>query len=119
MSEIEGLMSTGFARLNDACNTELARESRFDLAYKASHSIALAALRWHGYRAENRYIVFQAIPHTLELGPEVWRVLAKCHDRRNACEYEGFLDIDDQLIKDLLIAAQTLFISANTLMQST
>ena len=26
---------------------------------------------------------------TLGLGPEVWRVLAKCHDMRNRSEYEG------------------------------
>ena len=27
-------------------------EGRFDLANNASHSLALAALRWHGYRAD-------------------------------------------------------------------
>jgi len=42
--------------------------------------LCLAALRRLGYRAENRYIVFQVLPHTLGLGPEVWRVLAKCHE---------------------------------------
>jgi hypothetical protein len=28
-------------------------------------------LRHSGYRAANRYIVFQVLPHTLGLGPEV------------------------------------------------
>ena len=36
----------------------------------------LAALRWLGYRPANRYIVFQVLPHTLGLGPEVTRELA-------------------------------------------
>jgi hypothetical protein len=43
----------------------------------------------------NRYIVFQVLPHTLGLGPEVWRVLAKCHEIRNLGEYEGDLNIDE------------------------
>jgi hypothetical protein len=42
------------------------------------------------------------LPHTLGLGPEVWRVLAKCHDIRNAREYEGNLQIDERIVADLL-----------------
>jgi hypothetical protein len=81
-------------------------EGRFDLAYNAAHALCLAALRWHGYRAGNRFIVFQVLPHTLGLGPEVWRVLAKCHDMRNRGEYEGTLDVDDRLMADLVAACQ-------------
>jgi hypothetical protein len=40
----------------------------------------------------------------LGLGPEVWRVLAKCHDIRNASEYEGDLQIDERIVADLLNA---------------
>jgi hypothetical protein len=50
--------------------------------------------------------VFQVLPHTLGLGPEVWRVLAKCHQVRNLGEYEGDLNIDDRLLADLLTAAR-------------
>lgn len=78
----------------------------FDLAYNAAHALSLAALRWHGYRAGNRYIVFQVLPHTLALGPEVWRVLAKCHDIRNLGEYEGDLNVDDRIVTDLIAACQ-------------
>ena len=78
--EFDGLKRSGRARLQDARNVALAVESRFDLAYNAAHALCLAALRWHGYRAGNRFIVFQLLPHTLGLGPEVWRVLSKCHD---------------------------------------
>jgi hypothetical protein len=104
--EFIGLLRSGQARLNDAMNTALAIESRFDLAYNAARALSLAALRWHGYRSGNRYIVFQALPHTLGVGPEVWRVLSKCHDCRNLAEYEGHLDIDVRLLNDLLSAVQ-------------
>ncbi len=30
-----------------------------------------------------------------------WKVLAKCHQRRNAAEYEGYLEADEQLVTDL------------------
>ena len=63
-----------------------------------------AALRWHGYRSGNRYIVFQVLPHTLGLGPEVWRVLAKCHEIRNLGEYEGDLNVDERIVTDLVDA---------------
>jgi hypothetical protein len=106
--EFAGLVRSGQARLKDALNTTLAIESRFDLAYNAAHALALAALRRHGYRSNNRFVVFQVLPHTMGLGPEVWRVLSKCHDRRNIAEYEGDLEIDDQLLQDLLSAAQVL-----------
>ena len=106
VSEIAGLLRTGVARLNDARNVTLAMESRFDLAYNAAHALCLAALRRSGYRAGNRYIVFQVLPHTLGLGPEVWRVLDKCHNARNLGEYEGLLDVDERLVKDLITATQ-------------
>ena len=114
-AEFSGLLRSGGARLKDAGNSTLAMESRFDLAYNAAHSLALAALRWKGYRSANRYLVFQTLPTTVGLGPEVWRVLAKCHERRNAAEYEGYLEINDQLLQDLLVAAQALHDRVNAL----
>ncbi len=104
--EVAGLLRTGAARLHDARNVDLALESRFDLAYNASHALSLAALRLKGYRAGNRFIVFQVLPHTLGLGPEVWRVLDKCHGMRNRGEYEGLLDVDARLVTDLIAATQ-------------
>jgi hypothetical protein len=105
-NEIAGLLRTGVARLHDARNATLALESRFDLAYNAAHALCLAALRKAGYRSANRYIVFQVLPHTLNLGPEVWRVLDKCHNARNLGEYEGLLDVDERLVKDLITATK-------------
>jgi len=104
--EFAGLQRMGLARLQDAQKTGLALESQFDLAYNAAHALCLAALRWHGYRSGNRFIVFQLLPHTLGLGPEVWRVLSKCHDARNLGEYEGMLEVDTRLVADLITACQ-------------
>src|SRR5688572_23554978 len=94
------------ARLADSENETLSMDSRFDLAYNAAHALCLAALRWHGYRADNRYIVFQVLPHTLQLGPEVWRVLAKGHEHRNRSEYEGHLDLSGVLVDGLVSACR-------------
>ena len=104
--EFAGLKRSGLARLKDAGTPSLSLESRFDLAYNAGHALSLAALRWHGYRSGNRYIVFQLLQHTLGLGPEVWRVLSKCHDLRNLGEYEGDLNIDERIVTDLLAACR-------------
>jgi hypothetical protein len=105
-NETNGLLRTGLARLADAANATLALESRFDLAYNAAHALSLVALRMKGFRPSNRYIVFQVLPHTLGLGPEVWRVLDKCHNTRNLGEYEGLLDIDERLVQDLITATR-------------
>lgn len=104
-AEIESLIHSGRLRLHDAGNAVLSLESRFDLAYNASHALCLAALRRAGYRSSNRYIVFQVLPHTLGLGPEVWRILDKGHDARNLAEYEGHLSVTERLVADLIVAA--------------
>ena len=93
-------------RLADAGNAALSLEGRFDLAYNAAFVLSLAALRRCGYRPANRYIVFQLLPHTLCLGPEVWRVLDKCHRLRNLGEYEGDLNVDERIAADLMLACQ-------------
>lgn len=102
----DGLLHSGIARLTDSRNSELSFESRFDLAYNAAHSLALAALRWQGYRSGNRYVAFQVLPYTLGLGQEVWKVLAECHRRRNQSEYEGVLEEDERLLTDLIAVTE-------------
>jgi len=117
-SEINGLIASGIVRLRDANNEQLSFESRFDLAYNAAHALSLAALRFHGYRSDNRYLVFQALPHTIGLPAAQWRVLAKAHDKRNLAEYEGHFDADPQLLKDLLTAAEMVNVRLALLTQS-
>jgi hypothetical protein len=107
-AEFQGLCRSGQSRINDALKKDLSQESRFDLAYNAAHSFALAALRRKGYRpSKNRYIVFHVLPYTLDMGSE-WRILAKCHEQRNLAEYEGFFEVDEILLNDLLNVTQKL-----------
>lgn len=105
-TEYAGLVRSGLARLKDAENEAISLDSRFDLAYGAAHALCLAALRYHGFRPSKRYVVFQVLPNTLGLGPEVWRVLSKGHDLRNRTEYEGALDVEDRLVTDLIAACR-------------
>jgi hypothetical protein len=100
--EFSGLVRSALARVADAEKDTNSLDSRFDLAYSAAQALCLAALRYRGYRPVKRYIVFQALPDTLGLGSEVWRVLSKCHDLRNRTEYEGALDIDERIVLDLI-----------------
>ena len=104
--EFDGLLRSGRVRLADAVNASLSLESRFDLAYNAAHALSLAALRWHGYRSENRYLVFQCLAHTLGLEAAQWRVLDQAHRKRNLAEYEGDLDVGDALVAALVRTAQ-------------
>ncbi len=102
--EYAGLVRSGEARLVDARRRENSLESRFDLAYNAAHALCLAALRRAGYRPSKRYVVFQALPHSLGLGPEVWRVLDHAHSVRNRSEYEGGVAVDERLLADVVAA---------------
>jgi hypothetical protein len=102
-TEFDGLVSSARKRLADARDEKLATESRFDLVYNAAHGFALAALRQNGYRPDRkRYIVFQALTHTVGMDPAVMRVFSKCHDLRNLAEYQGESEIDPQLLKELI-----------------
>ena len=104
--EYSGLMKSGEARLLDAQRTANSVEGRFDLAYNAAHALCLAALRRAGFRPSKRYIVFQSLPHTLGLGPDVWRVLDRAHNQRNRTEYEGSEFIDERFLKDMIVACR-------------
>jgi hypothetical protein len=101
-AELEGLTRSGLARLADAENASLSIDGRFDLAYNAAHALSLAALRWHGYRSENRYLVFQTLTLTLKLPNEQWRVLDTAHRKRNFVEYEGVADVDEELVAAMI-----------------
>lgn len=92
--------------MTDAENPENSPESRFDLVYNAAHALCLAALRRSGYRPAKRYLVFQVLPDTLGLGPEVWRVLDRGHTVRNRGEYEGDLYADERLVADMITAVK-------------
>jgi len=107
-AEFDGLVDSARKRLADARNESLADQSRFDLAYNAAHGLALAALRQKGYRSENRYIVFQALIHTVGMDAPTCRVLSKAHNERNLAEYEGRSEVDQQLLSELIRSATRL-----------
>lgn len=106
--ECEGLMRSAKDRLRDARTAQLSFSSRFDLAYNAAHAIALTALRLQGYRSDKRYLVFQCLTHTTDTGKVQVRLFALCHERRNLAEYEGYMDEDEALLKQLIDSAQAL-----------
>lgn len=104
--EFDGLVRSGSHRLHDAENAALSLESRFDLAYNAVHALALAALRYHGYRSQSRYLVFQCLQHTLNLPSEQWRIVDQAHRKRNLAEYEGDLDVDIAFVEAVVRVAR-------------
>lgn len=114
-SEFDGLVKSAAARLRDSKNRGLSLESRFDLAYNAAHAYSLAALRRSGFRSDNRYVVFHSLPNTLDLGVDVWRVLAKAHELRNSGEYEGHLELDARIVADLVGATEKVRVAVERL----
>lgn len=100
-AEIERMLAMARSRLADAGQTNISLEGRFTSAYNAAHAAALAALRWHGYRSENRFTVFQSLTHTLNWPAPRWRVLDAAHQKRNMAEYEGFLEVEESAIVEL------------------
>jgi hypothetical protein len=114
-AEFQGLISSAKRKLPDAENTALSPDSRFILAYDSAHSLALAALRWHGFRSENRYIVFQVLAHTLSFPTAKWRFLDNCHQKRNIALYDGDYSEDMQLIEELIAVTKELQVAIEAL----
>ena len=71
-------------------------------AYSVGHAAGLAALRWHGYRSDNRYQVFQTLQHTVNWTPVQWRQLDSAHNKRNLAEYEGYLEVEPSYVQGLI-----------------
>lgn len=109
-AEVRRMLTMARTRLADAKLATLSLEGRFTSAYNAAHAAALAALRWHGYRSENRYTVFQCLTHTLGWSATRWRVLDAAHQKRNLAEYEGFLEIEEAGIEELCVLAEALIV---------
>ena len=107
-AEFDTTVRSGGERLQDASSTQISLSGKFLLACGAAYAYSLAALRVLGYRPANRYVVFQALPHSLSLGPEVWRVLAAAHDVRNGFEYEGSDEVTEDLCEQVIRCATIL-----------
>ena len=99
--EVKRMLVMARTWLADSQLSNVSPEGRFISAYNAGHAAALAALRWHGYRSESRYMVFQCLTHTLNWPAHRWRVLDLAHQKRNLAEYEGFLEVEESAIAEL------------------
>lgn len=106
--EYEGMVASARIRLTDAQNEDLDPDSQFDLAYGAAHRLALAALRLEGYRSENRITVFQTLVHTLGTDKADIQIFLKAHNERNLAEYQGRMEINEQLLADLIRCTKAL-----------
>ena len=113
--ERAGLLRSATLRLRDARQLILSLESRFDLAYNAAHAAALSALRQHGYRSDNRYLVFQSLDHTLGFTPQQWLLFNQAHRKRNLAEYEGDLDVTEGFVDELIAHVEQLLVAARAL----
>jgi hypothetical protein len=108
LEEVRRMIAMAATRLADARLPTLSIEGRFTSAYNAAHAAALAALRWHGYRSENRFTVFQCLAHTVGWPANQWRILDAAHQKRNLAEYEGFLEVDETGLAELLAVTDEL-----------
>jgi len=113
--EVTRMLAMAQTRLRDAKLNKLSLEGRFTSAYNAAHASALAALRWHGYRSENRYTVFQCLTHTLGWPANRWRVLDTAHQKRNLAEYEGYLEVEESTVAEMCALVQGLIADVQAL----
>jgi hypothetical protein len=115
-AEFDGMVHSARTRLADAQNEDIDPESRFDLAYGATHRLALAALRQHGYRSQDRITVFQTLVHTVGTDSADLQIFLRAHNERNLAEYEGRTEIDAQLLADLVRCTKKLAVAVGKLM---
>ncbi len=113
--ERAGMLAAAENSLRDARQTTISLQSRFTLAYNAGHSAALSALRFRGYRSNNRYIVFQSLQSTLGYKPEQWLLLDQAHKKRNLSEYEGDFDVTEAFVQELIENVEALIADAKAL----
>lgn len=100
--DVSRLLVMAHKHLDDARRESNSIEGRFISAYSVGHAAGLAALRWHGYRSENRYLVFQTLQHTVGWTAVQWRQLDTAHNKRNLAEYEGYLEVEPSYVKGLI-----------------
>jgi hypothetical protein len=116
--EVEGMLQIARTFLADSQLKSLSLNGRFLAVYSASHAAALAALRWHGYRSERRFTVFQCLAHTLQWEVARWRALDLAHQKRNIAEYEGSLEVEESTVAELIALAKELIADVEKLTQN-
>ena len=117
-AEVGKLLQSARSHPADAQLEEVSLNGRFAGVYSASHAAALAALRWHGYRSENRFTAFQCLAHTVQWEAARWRMLDLAHQKRNRAEYEGSLDVEESTIAELIVLTKELIADVAKLINS-
>lgn len=117
-AEVRGLLRSARSHPADAQLEQVSLDGRFAGVYSACHAAALAALRWHGYRSENRFTVFQCLAHTVQWEAARWRALDLAHQKRNLAEYEGHLDVEESTVAELIVLAKDLIADVAKLIES-
>lgn len=97
--EIGMLLAAAARNLEDAANTSISTETRFDCAYKTVMQSALAALLANGYRPStnvpgHQMTMIQALTLTIGLDPKRMVVLDALRKKRNLNDYIG-VDLDE------------------------
>jgi len=113
--ECDRMIESAKRCLNDVEVDGLSDEGKFSSAYTAAHLLSLAAMRWHGYRSDKRYLVFQCLVHTTGFDEAKYRVLNKCHNLRNVAEYEGHLEMTPQILEELISITKELLESVEAM----
>ncbi len=113
--EFDKMIKSAKRCLNDAEVDGLSDEGKFSSTYTAAHLLSLAAMRWHGYRSNNRFQVFQCLIHTIGIDEAKCRMLNKCHNLRNVAEYEGHLEITPQILEELISITKGLMVSVEAM----
>lgn len=113
--ELDSMIKSAKRCLDDAEVEGLSDEGKFSSAYTAAHLLSLAAMRWHGYRSDKRYLAFQCLIHTVGFDEAKCRMLNKCHNLRNIAEYEGHLEITPQLLEELISITKELLESVEAM----
>jgi len=121
-SELAGFLANADQALVDAQIPALSSANRFRLAYDAAHSLALAAMRAHGYRPVSglghRAIVFQSLVHTVGASAALASSLNRYHTKRNRSEYDGLVSATDAEAKDMVALAIELRALVQSMLES-
>lgn len=108
-SEIKIHLDAASSYLSDARNASNSVSGRFMMAYAASHSHSVAALRANDYRTAqekgHRRLVFDLLPFTCGARKSDATVLGRAHEKRNAIEYAGDAVVSEREMEDLVEVA--------------
>ena len=110
--EIRRLVDAATRRLEDAANTSIHPETRFEQAYHAILNCALAALRAESLRAVNapgkHRFVLESLAATLGTPPHLISYFQQLRDLRHRDIYEGSIHVSEREAADAVSEASSL-----------